>query len=369
MSVVIQHCSSNSLVLQLATACVARCLLKVCFPFLAKNSNSYSFFFQPVVVNRLLQNVIQHPHFARHASIQSMDGGLRDALIELLHVLFNLHPNNTCQITHVEPLIGIYRGTLSISDLRILSIFQLFESQRKLSVAPLLSLWSASSDSTSTSALEALQSLDPGTVFKTCLNFPQWRRVQYQASANSHVQDSRLYDPVFLLLLFGHMIGEQTPSSNFAWVDLLRTNVASLFLRALSAKDEQIRELALCQVVALWRKLEVCVRLKTSRIYSSQVLRMQTFRRSSTCNTSSTWLDIYIPPRHPRLRPSRAFPHILHFFLVTLSEQFSIPRTSFTRLQLDSCYKGRPSISRMYQCFMGCFIVALMTIGRKSEHG
>jgi len=194
-----------------------------------------------------------------------MDDGPRDALIKLLHVLFNLHPNNTCQITHIEPLIKIYRGTLSVSDLRILSIFQLFESQRKLSVTPLLSLWSASSDTTSTSALEALQSLDPGTVFKTCLNFPRWRRVEYQTSANSHVQDSKLYDPVFLLLLFSHMIGEHTPSSNFAWVDLLRTNVASLFLRALSAKDEQIRELALCQVVALWRKLEVCLHLKNEQ--------------------------------------------------------------------------------------------------------
>ena len=182
---------------------------------------------------------------------------IRDAIIELLHSLFHLHPKNTCQITHLEPFVRIYRGTLSLSDLRILSILQLFENERKLSVTSLLSRWSSVSNSSSQNALEALQSLDPILVLRTCLNFPQWRCVEDQSSSSTNTQDTYLYDPVFLMLLFGQMLADQPPSSAFAWLELFRTNVISLFIRALSSKDGRMRELALCQVVALRRQMEV----------------------------------------------------------------------------------------------------------------
>lgn len=176
----------------------------------------------------------------------------------MLSRLFNLYPNNTCQITHIEPLVKVYRGTLSHCDLKILSIFQLFERQRKVSVAPLLSSWSAIPNSASTTALEALQSLDPTIVFLTCTNFPQWRRVHDATFAKANTMDSKLYDPVFLSLLFSQMMVEQLPSSTIAWLELLRTNIASLLVRSLSARDGQIRELALCQIIGLWKCLEVC---------------------------------------------------------------------------------------------------------------
>jgi nucleolar pre-ribosomal-associated protein 1 len=70
--------------------------------------------------------------------------------------------------------------------------------------------------------------------------------------------DSKLYDPVFLSLLFSQMMVEQLPSSTIAWLELLRTNIASLLVRSLSARDGQIRELALCQIIGLWKCLEVC---------------------------------------------------------------------------------------------------------------
>lgn len=180
-------------------------------------------------------------------------------MIDLLNRLFNLHPHNTCQITHIDSLIKVYRGTLSNCDLQILSILRLFEKQRKLSVVPLLSSWSATPNSASTTALGALQSLDPTIVFFTCTNFPRWRRI-HDTLGNSNTTDSRLYDPVFLLLLFNQMMAEPLPSSSIAWLELLRTNVVSLFLRSLSAKDGQIRELALCQIISLWRRLEVRLR-------------------------------------------------------------------------------------------------------------
>lgn len=59
------------------------------------------------------------------------------------------------------------------------------------------------------------------------------------------------------MLLFSHMLVEQTPATAFGWIELFRSNVVSLFIRALSAKDGEIRELALCQIVGLWRHMEV----------------------------------------------------------------------------------------------------------------
>ena len=205
-----------------------------------------------------MQNIIQHPHFHKICITNSPDLLLvRDAIIELLHTLFYLHSTNTCQITHVESLVRVYHGTLSVSDLRILSIFQLFETQRKLSVTSLLSHWSFISSSSSQSALEALQSLDPILVLRTCLNLPRWRCVEDQSALSICTQDAHLYDPVFIMLLFGQMLVEQPPSSSFAWLELFRTNVISLFIRVLSSKDGRMRELALCQLAALWKQMEV----------------------------------------------------------------------------------------------------------------
>jgi len=180
-------------------------------------------------------------------------------MIEFLNVLFHLHPFNTCQISHIEPLVKVYKGTLSISDLSVLSIFQLFEEQRKLSVAALLSRWSSSQNATSHSALEALQSLDPTIVLRTCLNFPRWHRLGVQSSSNPGPQEPALYDPFFLMLLFSHMLSEQPPTSALSWIELFRTNIVSLFIRALSAKDGRMRDYALCQIVALWKHMEVRV--------------------------------------------------------------------------------------------------------------
>ncbi|TFK33679.1 ribosome 60S biogenesis N-terminal-domain-containing protein [Crucibulum laeve] len=212
---------------------------------------------KPVTVNRHLQSIVQHPHlFKICANANAETLVIRDAIIDLLHVLFNLHPTNTCQVTHVEPLARVYRGTLSTSDLKILSIFQLFESQRKTSVVPLLCRWSSSLTLSSSTSLEAIQSVEPILVLRTCLNFPKWRTLEDQSKRKVSAQDAQLYDPVFLILLFGQMLSECPPESAFAWIELFRTNIVSLFLRALSAKDGKLRDVALCQIAALWKQLE-----------------------------------------------------------------------------------------------------------------
>lgn len=202
--------------------------------------------------------------------------------MELLYRLFNLHPTNTCQVTHVEPLIKIYRGTLSRSDFRILSLFQLFEGQKKLSVSPLLARWSSNPVTPSHTALEAIQSLDPIVVLKTCLNFPRWRSLEDQSQVEIEPQEAGLYDPVFLMLLFSQLLSDEPPTSAFGWIELFRTNVASLFIRALSSKDGHIRDLALCQVVALWKNMQVGTRSVRCALMSDHLIsyRLQTCKKN-----------------------------------------------------------------------------------------
>ena len=158
----------------------------------------------------------------------------------------------------MQPLVRIYGGTSSTSDRKLLSIFQLFETQRKISVASLLSQWSATPDILSSNALEAVQSLDAILVLRTCLHFPKWRTLADQTNFSENSRDAQLYDPVFLLLIFAQSMAEKIPESAFSWIELFRTNIVSLVIRTLSAKDQNLREVARSQLAGLWAHLEVC---------------------------------------------------------------------------------------------------------------
>ncbi|KAH9931396.1 ribosome 60S biogenesis N-terminal-domain-containing protein [Amylocystis lapponica] len=211
--------------------------------------------FKPATVNKYLQSIVQHPHLYELCALSiTTEPSSRDAIVSLLHTLFYLHPINTCQPTHIEPLRRLYGGSLSLSDRRLLSIFHLFESTRKMSAGALFTKWASSADAASSSSLEAVQTLDPTRVLKTCLAFPNRRHL------HEHVEDvdfdTSLYDPVFVTLLFAQMLWDDPPSSALGWVQLFRTNAVSLIIRALSAEDESLREVAFAQVAALYRCLQ-----------------------------------------------------------------------------------------------------------------
>ena len=165
---------------------------------------------------------------------------------------------NTCQPTHIEPLLRVYTASCSVSDLQVLSIFQLFESQRGLSVATLVSRWSPTPGLSSSSVLEAINALNSNQVLRTCLAFPNWRRLQDGKDKNRNRNANKdVYDPVFILLLFALMLLESPPSSTSGWVELFRSNVVCLLIRCMSSRDDDLRDLALCQIVALWKSLQV----------------------------------------------------------------------------------------------------------------
>jgi nucleolar pre-ribosomal-associated protein 1 len=245
---------------------VLRCVIKACkikgeLEFiLASRFLIPKLLYQPATVNRNIQNIVQHVRFFTTCANVQTPSSPKEAVVRLLYTLFHLHPVNTCQPSHIEPLRQVYGGTLSESDQKILSIFRLFETQRTTSCASILCRWSSSGEFISDDSLAALQSLDSSQVFTTSLQFPNWRRCdESTVDENDGGFDAKLYDPFFIILLFAHMIVKNPPTFALAWVELFRTNVVCVIVRALSSKDKNIRDLALSQITALWRCLEVRV--------------------------------------------------------------------------------------------------------------
>ncbi|KAH7884073.1 ribosome 60S biogenesis N-terminal-domain-containing protein [Phlebopus sp. FC_14] len=212
---------------------------------------------KPVVVNRFLQNILQHQFFLK---ICSGDGtpSQKDQVIRLLDALFALHPTNTCQPSHVEPLFRIYRGTMSSCDRHLLSIFRLFEAEKRTSLSSLFARWSPSPETSTsvTNALEVIQNLDPVRMLRTCLAFPTWRRFGEEKYSKEGPTHELMYDPLVVVALSAQMLVESPPTSALGWVKVFRTNIASLLIRCLSSKDPNIRELALCQIARLWETLQ-----------------------------------------------------------------------------------------------------------------
>ncbi|KAI9512767.1 ribosome 60S biogenesis N-terminal-domain-containing protein [Russula earlei] len=206
---------------------------------------------KPLLINRHLQSIVQHADFYKHTEINTAS---RDAVIHLVHVLFLKNPTNTCQPSHVLPLSPSYGFTLSTADRRLLGIFALFEETRKVSVASLFTR----SISGPHNALDVLLSLDPASVFRACLQFPAWRKLDdlgYQIDS-AHPLDRRIYDPVFVTLLVAHVLATQRPSSTAQWVQLFRTNVVSLLIRSLSSRNDLLRGTCVTQIGAVMDALQ-----------------------------------------------------------------------------------------------------------------
>ncbi|KAJ4475724.1 hypothetical protein J3R30DRAFT_3706325 [Lentinula aciculospora] len=217
----------------------------------------------PLIVNRHLQMLVQHPEFGKPISPPA-----KRALINVLYTLFHLHPFNTCQPSHVQPLLPLYRGSASVADRKLLAVFRLFEAQRRTSVASLLAGWTPLSEGfQSTSAFVALRDVDSLLVLRTALHFPQWRAFENNENWEERPESSEIYDPVFLLLLFAQVLVEDTPKSTTSWVEFFRTNIVSLAIRALSAKDPLLRELAAAQIGVLWECLEHAEMLEKPHVF------------------------------------------------------------------------------------------------------
>jgi nucleolar pre-ribosomal-associated protein 1 len=201
--------------------------------------------------------VVNNPRFNKIAKSPA-----RDSLVVFLDALFFKHPQNTCQTSHVIPLIHIYGGSSSTTDRRLLAIFALFEKERHISVASLLSRWSPngiSIDKTTASVTNVLLSLDPSLVFRSCQQL--WSHHDRDQDQFGRKRQNELieltYDPQLLLGFTSHLIHQSAGLKALEWVELFRTNVFSFLLCCLSAKDRSIRNVARIMFGTVSERLQV----------------------------------------------------------------------------------------------------------------
>ncbi|KAI0337320.1 hypothetical protein BDW22DRAFT_1383778 [Trametopsis cervina] len=235
---------------------------------------------KPVTVNRILQTILQHQRFLSIGrTIDTAHNSARDRLVAVLDLLFRLHPANTCQTSHVDALLPLYGGTMSGADCKLLGIFKLFEAIKKLPVSSLLSQWSSTPETASFTALESVQSLDSTRMLRTCLQFPQRASL---GQSDGQIDGENIYDPVFVVLLFSRMLDEGTPETASAWVQMLRTNIVSVLIRALSARNDDLREIAMVQLAGLYRALQAAdLQEKPHVLYVLDLLK-DIYARNST---------------------------------------------------------------------------------------
>jgi hypothetical protein len=150
------------------------------------------------------------------------------------------------------------------------------------------------------------------------------------------------------------------------WVDLFRTNVVSLLICALSAEHVELRLLALSQLAALRKAMDVSGHVFVETHLSSSC-RTRISRRSLLSSTFSTFSKRWSHPiwrrrRSHVCRPTLLFSLHMHFV------EFSIPPTLSTRSVLASYCNARKWTPRTCQCSSVCCTAAVM-IGKKSVVG
>lgn len=180
----------------------------------------------------------------------------RDSVETLLHSLFVMNPLNAHQTSHIVPLTRIYGGSIYPTDLSLFSLFEEFERNRLLSSAPSFNYWNAALSSSSSNSIDALTSLNPAMVMRTCVSF------SYDNLAGRQPLDSKgntqEYDPRFLVALLSSVLaGDTSQVTHVNWVAILRTNVASVVLRCMASRDKNLRETAYQSLYALGHSLKV----------------------------------------------------------------------------------------------------------------
>src|SRR3954453_3733511 len=95
---------------------------------------------QATTIRQSLQTIMASSVLARAATLPANDP-LRTSLTKCIKALSIASPYVACQPNFVEPLLGLYGGTTSESDLAIFAVLRLFETYRKLSVASMFISW------------------------------------------------------------------------------------------------------------------------------------------------------------------------------------------------------------------------------------
>jgi nucleolar pre-ribosomal-associated protein 1 len=181
-------------------------------------------------------------------------------MIATLYTLFQTHPQNTYQPSHIAPLIAIYRGTLAETDRQLLDIFRTFEKIRKYSCSPIIFKWNPIPNMPQATVVGAIANLDSAAMFRSCTEFPEWRKLEQEPESQVPSSDSALYDPLFVVLFLGMLSTDTQVTGSMTsmdWLHLFRSNIVCLLVRTLSAREDEIRALAWNVFGALLQTLQV----------------------------------------------------------------------------------------------------------------
>lgn len=227
----------NESALRLAAILVKRHTLKVSSRLhRAKLTNEAS------SVRQHLQEMFSSPEYTKFSG-PSASHEAKTLFITLLHSLFHASTYVSCQPNFVEPLLPLYRGTMSLPDRLILDLLQTFEGVRRISVASILRRWSSSGLPGSGRTLDALTSLEPAKIMLTCTAFPLRYSLGGPVDQIASTSKEAMYDPVFVMSLFGAVLAEKG-LSGLEWVEVLRSGVLGVVVCALSSRDQGMRDLA-----------------------------------------------------------------------------------------------------------------------------
>ncbi|XP_010606935.1 nucleolar pre-ribosomal-associated protein 1 isoform X3 [Fukomys damarensis] len=221
----------------------------------------------------LTQHSLFLPSLLTAEGEEKPDGEVKEVLVDLMATIVQMCPS-VCESSHLAVLLGAYGATLSTLDQKILLLLRAYE-QNKLSLIDFrVLLWGpAAVEHHKTcrslgkslwqqpSVADILCLLDRDRMLHTILHFPQNRRLLPPEDAQEAifkdksmtVDPSGLYDPCFLLHLFGELTRPEFVVDCRKFLD---SNALGLTVAALSSYDPQMRAAAYSVLAAFYSHLE-----------------------------------------------------------------------------------------------------------------
>ncbi|PWN31020.1 hypothetical protein BDZ90DRAFT_31535 [Jaminaea rosea] len=175
----------------------------------------------------------------------------RGVLVSILHSLASQHAEQVVTPQNLQALLGIYGGTMSLPDRQLFDLFQMAGERLGRGLFPSLARsWSADGTrggQSSTTALDALLSLDSGRAFSTCAAFPRDRAFEHLSAGAVPSGSNDTYDPLWVLTLLSGAMQQQSGDlriTGLEWLAIVRTNALGVAIVCLSSKQASTRNTA-----------------------------------------------------------------------------------------------------------------------------
>ncbi|KAM4888753.1 nucleolar pre-ribosomal-associated protein 1 [Thomomys bottae] len=227
----------------------------------------------PMVHMMLTQHSLFLPTLLTSEGEENPDSQVKEALVDLMWAMVRLCPS-VCQSSHFAVLLGAYRATLSVLDQKILLVLRAYEQNHLSLIDFRVLMWGpAAVEHHKTrrslgkslwqqpSVGDILRLLDQDRMMLTILHFPQHRRLLPPENVQESLYKDKsvkvdldgLYDPCFLLQLFGELTRPEFVVDCRKFLD---SNALGLTIAALSSYDPPMRAAAYSVLAAYYSHLE-----------------------------------------------------------------------------------------------------------------